>query len=73
MSDWMQLYGGHTFLLYPSFHAGFTAFAETITGYKFEIFRHVIHFLLFEISDNNVDLVASSIMHSAKEHKFRKL
>ena len=58
--------GRHTFRLDLSFDAWFSRTTETMLAYELEILGHVVHLLSFEISDNDVDLVASSVVHSSQ-------
>ena len=38
-----------------------------------EVLRNLVHFMPLEVSDNDVDVVAATIVHAAKEHKFWEL
>ena len=54
-------------------YARLTAPSKTIRADHLEVFRNVIHLLLFEVCDNDIYFIASSIVHAAQEHKFWEL
>ena len=54
-------------------YAWLTAPSKAISADRLEVLRNVIHFLFLEIRDNDIYLIATGIVHSAQEHKFRKL
>jgi hypothetical protein len=55
-----------TLVLYPSFHAGFTCSPIGVPAHQFEVFGNVVHFLSFEIGDDDEYLIAARIVHAPK-------
>ena len=54
-------------------YARLTPPSKTIRADRLEVFRNVIHLLFFDIGDDDIYFIASSIVHPAQEHKFWEL
>ena len=54
-------------------YARLTTPSKAISTDPLEVIGNVIHFLFFEVRDDDIYFIASGIMHAAQEHKFWKL
>ena len=54
-------------------YARLAAPSKTIGADHLEIFSNVIHLLFFKVCDDDINFIASSIVHAAQEHKFWEL
>lgn len=54
-------------------HTRFQRPSKGVLADEFEVLGHVVHFLAFQVGDNDEDVVASMIVHPPQEHQFRKL
>jgi len=62
--------GELTFTLYPPLHTRLARLSKGIPTRELEILRDVVHLLTLQIGNNDENLIAPRIVHSAQEHKF---
>ena len=54
-------------------YTGFTWPIRRVPTDVREVLCYLVHLMTLEICDDNVDLVAATVVHAAKEHKLREL
>ena len=62
-----------TIMVNLPFHAWLAITGGGMLTHVLEVLRNLVHFMPLEVSDNDVDVVAATIVHAAKEHKFWEL
>ena len=60
-------------MVYLLFYAGFEVARGRILADILEVLCHLVHLVSLEIRYYDVDLVAASVMHAAKEHQLGEL
>lgn len=65
--------GELTFKLYPSLHTRLARLSKGIPTRELKILRDVVHLLTLQIRNNDENLIAPRIVHSAQEHQFGEL